>query len=70
MSAIVIEHVPVAEVPAERRARLRGRILALVEPCAEARYAVIYSLAGDGDGGRYHDTHSLANIRCRFDSRA
>ena len=38
-------------------------ILALVEPSAQARYAVIYSLADGAEGGRYYDTHSLANMR-------
>jgi len=38
-------------------------ILDLVKPTAEARYAVLYSLADGGDGGRYYDTHSLANMR-------
>jgi DMSO/TMAO reductase YedYZ molybdopterin-dependent catalytic subunit/thiosulfate reductase cytochrome b subunit len=38
-------------------------ILDLVKPTAEARYAVLYSLADGGDGGRYYDTHSLQNMR-------
>ncbi len=37
-------------------------ILDLVKPTAEARYAVLYSLADGGDGGRYYDTHSLRNM--------
>ena len=32
-------------------------------PSAEARYAVIYSLADCADGDRCDDTHSLANRR-------
>ncbi|HEY2808118.1 MAG TPA: molybdopterin-dependent oxidoreductase [Steroidobacteraceae bacterium] len=38
-------------------------ILDLVKPTAEARYAVLYSLADGGDGGRYYDSHSLRNMR-------
>jgi len=38
-------------------------ILDLVKPTADARYVVLYSLADGGDGGRYYDTHSLANMR-------
>ena len=38
-------------------------LLDLVKPTADARYAVLYSLADGGDGGRYYDTHSLANMR-------
>ena len=38
-------------------------ILDLVEPTPEARYVVLYSLADGSDGGRYYDTHSLANMR-------
>jgi DMSO/TMAO reductase YedYZ molybdopterin-dependent catalytic subunit/thiosulfate reductase cytochrome b subunit len=38
-------------------------ILDLVKPTAEARYAVLYSLADGSDGGRYYDTHSLRNMR-------
>jgi methionine sulfoxide reductase catalytic subunit len=38
-------------------------ILDLVKPAAEARYAVLYSFADGGDGGRYYDTHSLSNLR-------
>jgi methionine sulfoxide reductase catalytic subunit len=38
-------------------------ILDLVRPTAEARYAVFYSLADGGDGGRYYDAHSLSNMR-------
>jgi methionine sulfoxide reductase catalytic subunit len=38
-------------------------ILDLVKPTAEARYAVFYSLADGGDGGRYYDAHSLSNMR-------
>jgi methionine sulfoxide reductase catalytic subunit len=38
-------------------------ILDRVRPTAEARYAVFYSLADGGDGGRYYDAHSLSNMR-------
>ena len=38
-------------------------MLNLVRPTAEARYAVFYSLADGGDGGRYYDAHSLSNMR-------
>ncbi len=38
-------------------------ILDLVNPTADARYAVLYSFADGGDGGRYYDTHSLSNMR-------
>jgi DMSO/TMAO reductase YedYZ molybdopterin-dependent catalytic subunit len=38
-------------------------ILDLVTPTADARYAVLYSFADGGDGGRYYDTHSLSNMR-------
>ena len=37
-------------------------ILALVETSAEARYAVIYSLADGGDGGRYYDTPARVKV--------
>ena len=37
--------------------------LDLVKPTAEARYVVLYSFADGSDGGRYYDTHSLANMR-------
>ena len=33
-------------------------ILDLVKPTAKARYAVLYSFADGGDGGRYYDTHT------------
>jgi DMSO/TMAO reductase YedYZ molybdopterin-dependent catalytic subunit/thiosulfate reductase cytochrome b subunit len=39
------------------------RILELVQPTAEARYAVFYSLADGADGGRYYDVHKLENMR-------
>ncbi len=39
------------------------QILDLVKPTADARYAVLYSFADGGDGGRYYDTHSLSNMR-------
>ncbi len=38
-------------------------ILDLVEPKPEARYAVFYSLADGGDGGRYYDAHRIHNMR-------
>jgi len=38
-------------------------ILDLVKPTADARYAVLYSFADGGDGGRYYDAHSLSNMR-------
>lgn len=38
-------------------------ILDLVQPTAEARYVVFYSLADGADGGRYYDVHSLSNMR-------
>ena len=38
-------------------------ILELVQPTPEARYAVFYSLADGGDGGRYYDVHKIENMR-------
>ena len=38
-------------------------ILDLVKPMPEARYAVFYSLADGGDGGRYYDVHKIENMR-------
>jgi DMSO/TMAO reductase YedYZ molybdopterin-dependent catalytic subunit/thiosulfate reductase cytochrome b subunit len=38
-------------------------VLALVQPTAAARYAVFYSLADGGDGGRYYDVHKIENMR-------
>jgi DMSO/TMAO reductase YedYZ molybdopterin-dependent catalytic subunit/thiosulfate reductase cytochrome b subunit len=38
-------------------------ILELVQPTAQARYAVFYSLADGAGGGRYYDVHSLANMQ-------
>ncbi len=38
-------------------------ILDLVKPTTEARYAVFYSLADGGDGGRYYDVHKMHNMR-------
>ncbi|AXF06517.1 oxidoreductase [Paraburkholderia graminis] len=38
-------------------------LLDLVKPTADARFAVFYSLADGGDGGRYYDVHSIANMR-------
>lgn len=37
-------------------------LLELVRPLPSARYAVFYSLADGGDGGRYYDVHSIANM--------
>jgi len=37
-------------------------ILDLVKPTAEARYAVFYSFADGGDGGRYYDVHKMHNM--------
>jgi hypothetical protein len=39
------------------------RILELVKPTPEARYAVFYSLADGADGGRYYDVHTIENMR-------
>ena len=38
-------------------------ILDLVKPRPEARYAVFYSFAQGGDGGRYYDVHRLSQLR-------
>jgi sulfoxide reductase catalytic subunit YedY len=38
-------------------------ILNLVQPTADARYAVFYSLADAGDTDRYSDVHKIANMR-------
>lgn len=38
-------------------------ILDVVKPTDQARYAVFYSLADGGDGGRYYDVHKLHNMR-------
>jgi methionine sulfoxide reductase catalytic subunit len=38
-------------------------ILDLVRPTPEARYAVFYSLADGGEGGRYYDVHKISNMR-------
>ncbi|MCJ2086313.1 molybdopterin-dependent oxidoreductase [Methylobacterium sp. E-005] len=37
-------------------------ILDLVQPSAEARYAVFYSFAEGGEGGRYYDAHRMHNM--------
>jgi sulfoxide reductase catalytic subunit YedY len=38
-------------------------ILELVRPTPDARYAVFYSFADGGDGGRYYDAHGMSNLR-------
>jgi len=38
-------------------------ILDLVKPTEDARYAVFYSFADGGDGGRYYDVHKLSNMQ-------
>jgi DMSO/TMAO reductase YedYZ molybdopterin-dependent catalytic subunit len=38
-------------------------ILDLVQPTAEARYAVFYSLTEGGEGGRNYDVHRMVNMR-------
>ena len=38
-------------------------ILELVRPAPDARYAVFYSFADGGDGGRYYDVHRISNMR-------
>jgi methionine sulfoxide reductase catalytic subunit len=38
-------------------------ILELVRPTPDARYAVFYSLADGGEGGRYYDVHKISNMR-------
>ncbi len=38
-------------------------LMALVKPLSEARYAVFYSLADGGDGGRYYDVHRIHNMQ-------
>lgn len=38
-------------------------LMDLVKPTAEARYAVFYSFADGGDGGRYYDAHRLSQMR-------
>jgi len=38
-------------------------ILHLVRPTPNARYAVFYSFADGGDGGRYYDAHKISNMR-------
>lgn len=37
-------------------------ILDLVRPNADARYAVFYSFADGGEGGRYYDVHRMHNM--------
>jgi methionine sulfoxide reductase catalytic subunit len=39
------------------------RILEIVKPRPEARYAVFYSFAERMEGGRYYDVHKLENMR-------
>ncbi|HEY5410487.1 MAG TPA: molybdopterin-dependent oxidoreductase [Caulobacteraceae bacterium] len=41
-------------------------ILDLVRPAPEARFAVFYSLADGGDGGRYYDVHELFDMGHRL----
>ncbi|MBO9198146.1 molybdopterin-dependent oxidoreductase [Rhizobium sp. 16-449-1b] len=38
-------------------------IMTIVKPKQEARYAVFYSIAEGGDGGRYYDVHKMDNMR-------
>ncbi|MBK6006833.1 molybdopterin-dependent oxidoreductase [Ramlibacter ginsenosidimutans] len=38
-------------------------IIELVQPTAQARYAVFYSLADGGSGGRYYDVQSTSNMQ-------
>lgn len=38
-------------------------IMQIVKPKPEARYAVFYSIAEGGDGGRYYDVHKIGNMR-------
>lgn len=38
-------------------------ILDLVRPTGDARFAVFYSFAEGGEGGRYYDVHKLSNMR-------
>ena len=38
-------------------------ILAIVQPSADARYAVFYSFADGSDGGRYYDVHKMVNMQ-------
>ena len=38
-------------------------IMDLVKPAAQARYAVFYSLADGGSGGRYYDVQSTSNMQ-------
>ncbi|MCJ2062794.1 molybdopterin-dependent oxidoreductase [Methylobacterium sp. J-088] len=40
-----------------------SHILDLVKPTDAARYAVFYSLADGGEGGRYYDVHEMRNMR-------
>jgi hypothetical protein len=39
------------------------KILEIVKPAPEARYAVFYSFAEGAEGGIYYDVHSLRNMR-------
>jgi DMSO/TMAO reductase YedYZ molybdopterin-dependent catalytic subunit/thiosulfate reductase cytochrome b subunit len=41
-------------------------ILDEVRPLPEAQYAVFYSLAEGGEGGRYYDVHEIFNMRHRL----
>jgi len=38
-------------------------IVALVRPSPQARWAVFYSYAEGGEGGRYYDAHKLEHMR-------
>ena len=38
-------------------------ILDIVQPAADARYAVFYSFADGAHGGRYYDVHNIENMR-------
>jgi sulfoxide reductase catalytic subunit YedY len=39
------------------------RVLDIVKPTPEARYAVFYSLSEGSAGGGYYDVHKIANMR-------
>ena len=52
-----LEAISIGSRSANRGVPMRD-ILDLVKPTAKARYAVLYSFADGGDGGRYYDTHT------------